>query len=212
MVAKRIIPMLEVQQGRVVDPSSGADLGSPATWAQRLEMEGADEVLFREVGQGAQWRAVWLEEAARCCFLPILLEASLEGPAEAASALRGGADLLLVPAGEAHRLAGMEPGRSRLATTLEVAWSAEGGWTPSPEAMAQDAPGELVLDPGPGPLAVLCAQCAHLPMPVLLRCSDPAQAAEALSHGADGILYPAALRTPAAFKSLLAGAGISLRP
>jgi hypothetical protein len=212
MAAKRLIPMLHVLEGRVVDPVSGMDLGSPDTWAQRLEMEGADEVLFRELGQGAPWRKGWLPETARCLFLPLLLEASMRDGAEAAAALREGVDLILVPATEINRFQEAEPGRSHLAAVQEATWSPSDGWTPPLEPLAQGGAGELVLEPGPGPLADLCAQAAHLPAPVLIRCSDPARAAEALIHGADGIVFPAALRTSSAFKALLAAAGVALRP
>ena len=71
--------------------------------------------------------------------------------------------------------------------------------------------GGAVLAAGATELDSLCARTVRLPVPILLRCADPALAAEALAHGADGIAYPADLMTPAEFKARLAGAGVPLR-
>ena len=60
MDAKRLVPVLHVQAGRIVDPGDGGDLGPPATWARRLEMEGADELLLVELDRGGPPRRAWL--------------------------------------------------------------------------------------------------------------------------------------------------------
>jgi thiazole synthase ThiGH ThiG subunit len=212
MDAKRIVPLLHVLEGRVVAPDTGADLGLPSKWARRLELQGADEVLFLEQGRGRHLRQGWLTAVARSLFIPFALEAPFGDADEVAEALQDGADRVVVPAAV---LASLDPdrfGRSRFAAALEVSKAED--WAPALARMAelgQAGAGELLLEAGTEALAELCTQLARLPMPVLLRCADPDQAVVALAHGADGVVFPAALRTAHEFKELLVPAGVPLR-
>jgi len=210
MDAKRLVPVLHVLEGRVVDPADAADLGSPADWARRLELEGADGLLFVELGRGRRLRQTWMLDVARSLFLPFALEAPFQDPAELQEALEDGADRVVLPARDLDALDAARFGRARITASLEAAWS--GGW----DAVLEDlrdlgGAGEILLKAGDRHLADLCARAAHLPTPILLVCSDPALALEALAHGADGIAYPAALMTAGAFKDALEPAGIALR-
>ena len=76
MDAKRIIPVLQVRDGQV----ASAEGPVPAsTWARRLELEGADGILFRVgAGSGAQW----IREVAGTLSIPFTLEAPLRDWAE----------------------------------------------------------------------------------------------------------------------------------
>ena len=55
MLAKRVIPCLDVHQGRVVKGTNFINLrdaGDPVQIAQRYETEGADELVFLEITAG----------------------------------------------------------------------------------------------------------------------------------------------------------------
>jgi len=200
MDAKRLVPVLHILEGRIVDPETGSDLGQASTWARRLEMEGADEILFTERGKGRRLRQGWMAEVARALFIPFALEAPFADEAEVAEALADGADKVVVPTLALARACVGRFGRTRVSVALE-------GMADLDRAEA----GEILLNAGGEDLAELCARAAHLPLPVILRCADPAQAVEALAHGADGIAFPAALRTASDFKALLGPAGVPLR-
>ncbi|BDU71736.1 HisA/HisF-related TIM barrel protein [Mesoterricola silvestris] len=202
MDARRVVPTLLVQEGRVVDPADAADLGAPADWARRLELEGADGILFVE--RGRRLRRGWMLDVARTLFIPFALEASFADAGEIREALEDGADRVVL--GDLEALEAARFGRARVTALLKA-----GGSTTLEDLRTLDGAGEILLDgEGPG-MAGLCAGAAHLPTPILLRCADPARAAEALASGADGIAYPAGLMPPGAFKDLLGTAGIPLR-
>lgn len=212
MAAKRVVAMLCVQDGRIVAPEGGPDLGAPAPWARRLEMEGADEVLFVERG-APRPRRPWLAAVAAGLFIPFALEADFRNAEDLAGAFEDGADRVVVAARDFLNVQAEAFGRPRVAAALDVLPGEN--WREALAALddlRQAGAGELFLRAGTERLAELCVQLAHLPMPVLLHCPDPALAVEALAHGADGIVYPAGLRTAAAFKTLLLPAGVPLRP
>jgi len=210
MVAKRVVPILQVRDGRIAT----ADGAAPSEVARRLELEGADEILFVEQGAGRALRSAWLTEVARALFIPFALEAPFQGPEELAEALAAGAGRVVVPARDAALMDAPRFGRARVVAALEAVWSAAGGWDEILDGLmelGQLGLGGAVLAAGATELDSLCARTVRLPVPILLRCADPALAAEALAHGADGIAYPADLMTPAEFKARLAGAGVPLR-
>jgi hypothetical protein len=210
MDCKRLIPVLHVLEGHVVDPADASDQGSPSAWARRLELEGADELLFVELGRGRRHRQAWMVDVARTLFIPFALEAPFQDAAELREALEDGAGRVVLPARDLERMGAGSFTRSRIMAALTATWAP--GWDPTLAELRDLAgAGDVLLDAGVHALADLCAQAAHLPTPVILVCPDPALAAEALAHGADGITYPAGLRTPGAFKDLLEPAGIPLR-
>jgi imidazole glycerol phosphate synthase subunit HisF len=212
MPSKRVVAMLWVRNGRIVAPEDGADLGAPSPWARRLEMEGADEVLFVERGAGGGARRPWLAAVAGGLFIPFALEADFQSTEDLAGALEDGADRVVVAARTFRDLQADRFGRARVAAALD----ARPGdvWREALDAMAdlnQAGAGEILLRAGTEDLEALSRQTIRLPMPVLLHCPDPLLAAEALAHGADGIVYPAGLRTASDFKALLQPAGVPLR-
>jgi imidazole glycerol phosphate synthase subunit HisF len=205
MDAKRLVPVLHLNAGRIVDPVTGVDLGPPSQWARRLEMEGADELLF----VAPCLELDWVQEVAGVLFIPFALEAPFKDAAEAAAALAAGADKVVVGSlsFDAHHL-----GRARVAASLEVDGS--DGWSRSLahlEELGEAGAGEILLTATAGNLAELCCALAQLPTTVILRCSDPADAVVALAHGADGLAFPAGLRRTSEYKDLLGAAGVALR-
>jgi len=232
MDAKRLVPVLQILGGQVVEPAGAAGprgLGHPAEWARRLELEGADGVLFQELdGPGrpsGPARAGWVREVAGALFIPFALEPGPIGWEDLEAVLAAGADRVFLPGGAAAEAlvaaAAARFGRSRVgvAATLRQAgdrWRVAQG----PDAMAwmaemeQLGAGEILLRTGiPGAFPVpVCRGAAQLALALLVEGSgDPAQAAELLLEGADALAFPAREAGLAALKSALGGHGLTLR-
>ena len=215
MDAKRIIPQVQVRSGQIT-PGPAA----PAAWARRLELAGADEVLFLE---SDPLDRAWVREVAGALFIPFTVGCAAWTDGDLAELLEAGADAVLVQAGAADlpRLA-QRFGRNALRVAVTLTWVAAQGWR-APDGqdalawlteLGQAGAGELqvAVDAAQLPgLAALCEGAARLPMPVLVQVSDWDQGQEALLHGADGIAYPEALGAPAEGKALLEAAGLVVR-
>ena len=76
MLAKRIIPCLDVEKGRVVKGTKFLELvdaGDPVAVAARYEAEGADELVFLDITASHEGRAIMLEmvrQVAETIFMP----------------------------------------------------------------------------------------------------------------------------------------------
>ena len=229
MDAKRIVPVLQVRAGQIAPPEGAA--GEPAAWACRLELEGADGVLFREVGQGDQERAHWIRQVAGSLSVPFALEAPFQELAQVEQALEAGVDkVVLGPAADGGRLlqaAVQAFGRTHVAVAgqavlVDGRWRVELEDQPGQgrDALAwmveleQRGAGEILLRTAPETEAIggLFQGAAGLALSVLFLASgDEAVAAEALLHGADGVVFPAMLRTARQWKAALAACGLSVR-
>lgn len=222
MNAKRLIALLTVVHGRVVDGQDPAqDRGTPAAVAGRLELEGVDGILFTAPLDPHPARAPWLREVAAALFLPFGLEAPIQDPAALGAALAagvdrvvlgpGGADLELLPALVAAY------GRGRATVAVDAELTAQGWRSEGRDALAwmgelgERGAGEILLRAqGSGEaLAELARGTAHLPLPVLFR-ATPEAAAEALLHGLGGLVCPMAV-SPAALKAGFAREGLTFR-
>ena len=77
MITKRIIPCLDVKDGRVVKGVNFAglnDVASPVELAKFYSDEGADELVFYDITASAEGRRLFtdiLTEAARQVFIPL---------------------------------------------------------------------------------------------------------------------------------------------
>ena len=68
MLAKRVIPCLDVHAGRVVKGTNFVNLrdaGDPVAVASRYEAEGADELVFLDISATVEGRAMIWEIATR---------------------------------------------------------------------------------------------------------------------------------------------------
>jgi imidazole glycerol-phosphate synthase subunit HisF len=97
-LAKRIIPCLDVDAGRVVKGTRFVDLrdaGDPAELAARYDAEGADELVFLDVTASAQGRGAMLEAVARAAdnvFIPLTVGGGVGSEDDVRALLRTGAD------------------------------------------------------------------------------------------------------------------------
>ncbi|MER3456606.1 MAG: imidazole glycerol phosphate synthase subunit HisF [candidate division GAL15 bacterium] len=101
-LAKRIVPCLDVDAGRVVKGVRFVDLrdaGDPAELAAAYDRAGADELVFLDITASAQGRPI-LEEvvwrAAGQVFIPLTVGGGVRSVEDARRLLRAGADKVAV--------------------------------------------------------------------------------------------------------------------
>ena len=98
MLAKRIIPCLDVDGGRVVKGirfAELADAGDPVEQARRYDAEGADELTFLDITASSDKRAIVAELARRVAdevFIPLTVGGGLKSVEDIRAILRAGAD------------------------------------------------------------------------------------------------------------------------
>jgi len=98
MLAKRIIPCLDVKDGRVVKGVNFVDLkdaGDPVEIARRYDSEGADEVCFLDITASHEERKILLdvvERTAEQVFIPLTVGGGIRTLEDIRDLLRAGAD------------------------------------------------------------------------------------------------------------------------
>ena len=97
-LARRVIPCLDVSAGRVVKGVRFRDLvdqGDPAESALRYAEQGADEIVFLDIGAAPEERDTdveWVRRTAERVFIPLTVGGGVRGEADARRLLRSGAD------------------------------------------------------------------------------------------------------------------------
>jgi imidazole glycerol-phosphate synthase subunit HisF len=100
--AKRIIPCLDVDDGRVVKGvrfQNLRDAGDPAELAALYDREGADEVVFLDITASSDHRAILLDAVARTAdevFIPLTVGGGVRSVDDMAELLTHGADKVSV--------------------------------------------------------------------------------------------------------------------
>ncbi len=98
MLAKRIIPCLDVKDGRVVKGVNFVglrDAGDPVECAKRYDAEGADEITFLDITASHEKRATLLDVVARTAdmvFAPLTVGGGVSSTEHIQLLLRAGAD------------------------------------------------------------------------------------------------------------------------
>lgn len=98
MLAKRIIPCLDVDAGRVVKGIgfvSLVDAGDPVEQARRYDLEGADELTFLDITASSDKRAIvagLVRRVADEVFIPLCVGGGLASIEDVRAVLRAGAD------------------------------------------------------------------------------------------------------------------------
>jgi cyclase len=98
MLAKRIIPCLDVNEGRVVKGTNFVNLrdaGDPVEVAARYEEEGADELVFLDITASHQGREIiWdvVSRTAEVCFMPVTVGGGIRTLEDIRALLKAGAD------------------------------------------------------------------------------------------------------------------------
>ncbi len=102
MLARRIIPCLDVTGGRVVKGInfvSLRDAGDPVELASRYNREGADELVFLDITASSDARAIMagvVARTARQVFIPLAVGGGIRSVADAREILLSGADKISV--------------------------------------------------------------------------------------------------------------------
>src|SRR5947208_17051860 len=98
MLAKRIIPCLDVHGGRVVKGTNFLNLrdaGDPVAVAARYEQEGADELVFLDITASHEGRGTMIDVVRRTAeqvFMPLTVGGGIRTVDDIRSLLRAGCD------------------------------------------------------------------------------------------------------------------------
>ena len=102
MLSRRIVPCLDVRDGRVVKGvrfRDHVDMGDIVGLAQRYRDEGADELVFYDIGASPEGRSVdygWVEKVSRLLDIPFCVAGGIRSVEEARTVLHAGADKISV--------------------------------------------------------------------------------------------------------------------
>ena len=109
MLAKRIIPCLDVTAGRVVKGVNFVDLrdaGDPVECAKAYEAQGADELTFLDITASSDGRETMVEIVRRCAeqvFMPLTVGGGIRTAADVRRMLQAGADKVSFNTAAIHR-------------------------------------------------------------------------------------------------------------
>src|SRR6266498_802179 len=98
LLAKRIIPCLDVDRGRVVKGVHFAqlrDAGDPVEVARRYEADGADELVFLDISASHEGRAILLDMIRRVAeqvFMPFTVGGGIRTLGDATQIIQAGAE------------------------------------------------------------------------------------------------------------------------
>jgi imidazole glycerol-phosphate synthase subunit HisF len=109
MLAKRIIPCLDVTAGRVVKGVHFVELrdaGDPVELAERYNAQGADELVFLDITASSDAREIMADvvaKTARRVFIPLTVGGGIRSVADARRIILAGADKVSVNTAAVHR-------------------------------------------------------------------------------------------------------------
>ncbi len=103
MLAKRVIPCLDVHEGHVTrgvqfgkaEAGELRNVGDPVELAMRYNEQGADEMVFFDITASAHGRATMvevIERVANRCFMPLTVGGGIRSVSDMSAMLKGGAD------------------------------------------------------------------------------------------------------------------------
>ena len=160
MLSRRIIPCLDVREGRVVKGvqfRDHVDMGDIVELATRYRDQGADELVFYDITASPQGRSVdrgWVERVARVIDIPFCVAGGIRSVDDARAVLLAGADKVSIntPALERPLLIAELAdafGVQCVVVGIDSVRDADGEWrvrshTGDPDAMR--APGKRTLD------------------------------------------------------------------
>jgi len=139
MLRRRVIPCLDVANGRVVKGTRFVDLvdeGDPPELAARYAAEGADEIVFLDITAAPEGRGTLLEiveRTARRAFIPLTVGGGVRSVDEMRDVLRAGADKVslntaAVADPELIARCAARFGRQAVVVAIDARWTADGRW------------------------------------------------------------------------------------
>ncbi len=139
MLTRRIIPCLDVTNGRVVKGVNFVNLrdaGDPVELAARYNQQGADELVFLDITASSGERDTMVdvvERTAREVFIPLTVGGGIRAVADARRVLRAGADKVSVNTAAVHRPdliaeLSQEFGAQAVVLAIDARRRVDGGW------------------------------------------------------------------------------------
>ncbi len=139
MLARRIIPCLDVTAGRVVKGVNFVNLrdaGDPVELAARYNDQGADEVVFLDITASSDARRIMagvVERTARRVFIPLTVGGGIRSVDDARLILHSGADKVSVNTAAVRRPGlisewSAEFGAQAVVLAIDARRNARGGW------------------------------------------------------------------------------------
>lgn len=140
MLAKRIIPCLDVTAGRVVKGINFLNLrdaGDPVELADRYNQQGADELVFLDITASSDNRDTMVDVVARTArkvFIPLTVGGGIRSVGDARKILLAGADKIGVNTAAVKRPAliselSQEFGAQAVVLAIDAKRAAAGAWT-----------------------------------------------------------------------------------
>lgn len=126
MIAKRIVPCLDVRAGRVVKGVNFAglkDVNDPVTLARFYNEQGADELVFYDITASAEGRGLFtdiLKGVASEVFIPLTVGGGINEVSDFERVLNCGADKISVNSGAIRRPQLIEEGAKRYGSQCVV--------------------------------------------------------------------------------------------
>jgi cyclase len=105
MLSKRIIPCLDVRDGRLtkgIKFKGNVDIGDPVETAKKYYEEGADEIVFYDITASHEGRGIFLdvvEKVASTIFIPFSVGGGINSVQDMRDALNAGAEKVSVNSG-----------------------------------------------------------------------------------------------------------------
>lgn len=139
MLAKRVIPCLDVKDGRVVKGVQFLDLrdaGDPVAAALAYDLQGADELVFLDITASHEGRAIMLDVVRRTAegiYMPLTVGGGIRGVDDIRTLLRAGADKVSLNTAALERPQVIREAAERFGSQCIVvaidAKRSNGGWT-----------------------------------------------------------------------------------
>ncbi len=126
MLAKRIVPCLDVNAGRVVKGVNflnPKDAGDPVEVAEAYSRQGADEITFLDITASHEERPIILDVVARTAervFVPLTVGGGIRAVEDIKALLRAGADKVSINTAAVERPALIEEGAKRFGSQCIV--------------------------------------------------------------------------------------------
>ncbi len=149
MLAKRIIPCLDVTAGRVVKGVNFVDLrdaGDPVELAERYNTQGADELVFLDITASSDAREIMADLVARTArkvFIPLTVGGGIRTVADARKIILAGADKVSINTAAVHRPElirelSLEFGAQAVVLAIDARRAGEGKWNVYTKGGRQD--------------------------------------------------------------------------
>lgn len=139
MLARRIIPCLDVTKGRVVKGVNFVNLrdaGDPVELAERYNEQGADELVFLDITASSDYRDTMVDVVARTArrvFIPLTVGGGIRSVSDARGIILAGADKVSINTAavrrpELIREISQEFGAQACVLAIDARRNASGGW------------------------------------------------------------------------------------